>query len=561
MIFEEEDYTDYTYFLDHLRDFLDKIQKIKARDEKKKNIDRIIQISFRFSNEIAQSGDYFDAGEFLYSVAHFLEDFHFSAASELYKHNIKLWEELINKFSIQAKFHEIAEIYLKISEMYGEKLSDTKAQNENILKSIDYLKQEISLIRDLSEIGKLEARKLTQNFQNIADLYLKLENYRYAIRFYKRVIDFAKIYRYYNLLSYSYRQTASCYEEMDDYNRSKNVILDGIDYFSGLYQKLEEKNNNLALAQISQILKNLYQLLNNKDQYIVYSKKEAGSYINLAQTLEKKPENFQKIARYYRGAGLCYLDIDNNLIECASCFVLAGNYSEKIEDYNEAAINFSDAANVFKELNNFKLAYKNYVKSGDNYWKINSLNQSTECYLNAYDIVVEGNLEFNRYGIFNQIVRGLNKIAKEDLKNKKFFTAASLILESIKFYEKLDSAKDIFVRDMVRNVYRYYYKAANLKKVNNSHIVQSYVSASLCSILSGKLDKAREIMLEIDSNGKTVNNYKEMIEIIIEWVNNGTPVKIENFPYNLLRIIEGSEELMFLVNLFKNLQPPPKISS
>ena len=30
---------------------------------------------------------------------------------------------------------------------------------------------------------------------------------------------------------------------------------------------------------------------------------------------------------------------------------MAGNFSEKIEEYDEAAINFSDAANVFKELN------------------------------------------------------------------------------------------------------------------------------------------------------------------------------------------------------------------
>jgi tetratricopeptide (TPR) repeat protein len=535
---------------------LTEIHKFKDSSEKKKSIQRIVKFSINFSNKISESGDYFDAGEFLYSAAEILEELNFSNALELYKHNIKLWEKLIDNFTIQAKLHEIAEIYLKIADIYGDKLKNIKAQNNSILKSIYYLKQEINLIKDFSETGNIESRKLAQNYQNIADLYLKSSDFKNAIKFYKDVIELAKIYKYYDLLSFSYQQIASCYEELDDYTQSKDIILEGVDFFSNLFHEFEEKNENLALSQICQILKNLYNLLNDKDQFVNYSKKEAGAYINLAEDLEKRDENFQKIARYYRGAGLCYLEIDNNLIECASCFILAGNYSEKIEDYNETAINFFDAANVFKEINNFQMAYKHFVKAGDNFWKINNLNQSTENYLNAYDIAVEGNLKFNRFGIFNQIIRGLNKIAKEGLKNKQFFIAATLILESIKFYEQLDIAKDFFLREMVRNVYKYYYRAANLKKIGYSHIVQSYVLASLSSILNGKLGKAREIISELDSEGKTINIYKEMIELIIEWVSNGTPVKLENFPYNLRRIIEGSEEILYLLKLFRSLQPP-----
>ncbi|MFX0071681.1 MAG: hypothetical protein ACFFAO_11380 [Candidatus Hermodarchaeota archaeon] len=271
-----------------------------------------------------------------------------------------------------------------------------------------------------------------------------------------------------------------------------------------LFQVFEEKSDYLALAQINQILKSLYKLIDDEDQFVIYSKKEAGAYINLAESLEKKEEQLQKIARYYRGAALCYQEINNNLIESASCFVLAGNYSEKIEDYSEAAINFIDAAGVFKELKNFEMSYKHLVKAGDNFWKLNDYIHSTECYLNAYDMVIEGNLEFNRFGIFNQIVQGLNKIAKDDLKNKQFFTAATLILESIKFYEQLDIAKDFFLREMVRNVYKYYYRAANLKKIGYSHIVHSYVLASLSSILNGKIVKG-ERYVRCDSQSHIPN--------------------------------------------------------
>lgn len=230
---------------------------------------------------------------------------------------------------------------------------------------------------------------------------------------------------------------------------------------------------------------------------------------------------------------------------------MAGNYSEKIEVFNEAATNFFNAAVTFKELDNLEMTYKHYVKAGDNYWKVENVNDSTECYLNAYDIAVEGNLEYNKFGIFNQIVRGLNIIAKEGLKNKQFYTAATLIMESIKFYQQLDTAKDFLVNEMVKNVYRYYYRAANLKKIGYSHIVQSYVMAAISSILNGRPEKAQEILSEIELEGITVKKYKEIVKLIIKWVSEGKEIEFKNFPYDLQRLIEGSEEISYLLKFFK----------
>lgn len=421
--------------------------------------------------------------------------------------------------------------------------------------------QENKLLKGFKDGSNVETRKLTQNYQNIAELYVKASNFKKAIISYQAVIEIAKIYKYYDILSFSYQKIALCFEELDDYNKSKNIVLDGIDFFSNLFHEFEEKNENLELAQICQILKNLYNILDDEEKYLNYSRKEAGAYINLAESLEKNGENFQKIARYYRGAGLCYKESTDNLIESASCFILAGNYIEKDEDYSQAAINFLDAANIFQDLNNFEMSYKHCIKAGDNFWKIGDFYQSTECYLNAYDIAVEGSLEFNRYGIFNQIIRGLNKIAKEGIKNKQFYTAATLLLESIKFYEQLDIAQDYFLRQAVRSVYRYYYRAADLKKIGYSHIVHSYVLASLSLILNGKLKKAWKIISEIDSEGNTIKKYKEMIKQIIDWVYEGRKVEFQNFPYNLRRLIEGSEEIMYTLSLFKSLQPPTNLLS
>jgi len=467
----------------------------------------------------------------------------------LYKYSIKLWENQIAKYKSQAKLHEIAEIYLRIAEIYIEKLQDTKQERKNILHSINFLKQESKLLKEFDE-----SRKLAQNYQNIAELFCKIKDFKRAIRYYDLTINISKIFQYLDLLSYSYQQTSSCYKELDEFDKSKDSLSEAIEYFNLLFEEVEEKSDYIIIAQISQILKNLYELKEDEIQFINYAKKEAGAYINLAENLEKNKDNFQKIARYYRGAALCYQEINNNLIESASCFVLAGNYLERIEESDDAATNFFNAAVIFKELNNLEMAYKHYVKAGDNYWKAADVNDSTESYLNAYDIAIEGGLEFNKYGIFNQIVRGLNIIAKEGLKNKEFYTAATLILESIKFYQQLDTAKDFLLNEMINNLYKYYYKAANLKKIGYSHIVQSYILAAISSVLNGKIEKARKILSEIESEGYTVKKYKEMVELIITWVIEGKEIEFQEFPYGIQKIIQGSEEINYLLRLFKGFK-------
>ena len=100
-----------------------------------------------------------------------------------------------------------------------------------------------------------------------------------------------------------------------------------------------------------------------------------------------------------------------------------------------------------------------------------------------------------------------------------------------------------------------------MKKIGYSHIVHSYVLASLSLILNGKLKKAWKIISEIGSEGNTIKKYKEMIKMIIDWVYEGRKVEFQNFPYTLKRLIEGSEEIMYTLSLFKNLQPPTSLIS
>ncbi|MBA7522349.1 hypothetical protein ES705_14467 [subsurface metagenome] len=554
IIEEEENYTDYSDFLFNLRNTIDDLQNIHDYTKKEEVLHKLITSTINFSIELSDSGDNFEAAEFLSSASDLFEGFEPTEVFEIYKIIITFYEKQIESLKVQVKFHEIAELYLKIAELYGEKFQDEELEEQNIIKSIKYLKQEIKLIKDFNGTGTInETRKLAQNYQNIAELYLRIQDCIKAIRYYERVINISKNNNYFDILSFTYQRVASCYEELDDYNHAKEIMLDGIEYFQASSSKFKEKNNQLALSQIYQILKKFYSVLKEEKQFIRYSKKEAGAYINLAERLEKKADNFQKIARYYRGAALCYQEINNNLIECASCLYLGGNYSEKIEDYNEAAISYFDGATIFKELNNLEKAYKLFIKAGNNFWKVGNINDSTEAYLNANDVAIEGNLEFNRYGLFNEIVKGLNKIAKKGLKNKQFYTAATLILESIKYYEQLETAEDFLIFRMLKSVYRYYYKAASLKNISLSHIVHSYVLAALCCILRNEMDEALEIMSEIDYDTKTVKEYKDLIKYIVRILSEREVPTLDTLPFKFKKLVENSEEIIFLLDLCERM--------
>ena len=75
--------------------------------------------------------------------------------------------------------------------------------------------------------------------------------------------------------------------------------------------------------------------------------------------------------------------------------------------------------------------------------------------------------------------------------------------------------------------------------------------AAISSILNGNIDKALDVLSEIELEGYTVDKYKELVQIIIEWVSDGKEVELENFPYDIQRIITGSEEIGYLLRFFK----------
>ena len=105
--------------------------------ERDKFIQETISSSIEFSKEIAQSGEFFEAGEMLYSAAVIIEDIDFSEALKLYTYIIELYKKQIVDYKLQAKLHEIAELYLRIAEISMEKFQDVLAERKGRSLKID----------------------------------------------------------------------------------------------------------------------------------------------------------------------------------------------------------------------------------------------------------------------------------------------------------------------------------------------------------------------------------------------------------------------------------------
>lgn len=530
--------------------FIDQILTSENKENKKFLILELIKFISTEAKKIAEMGDFFEAAEILSSTANLLEEIDQDIAKELLKNAMKYWDKQIETCKKQAKFLEIAELYIKQADIHRDIFRNTKKEQENILYAIQFLNHEADVRLEFNE---LEA--VARTFQNIANLYNRISNFRKAIKFNKMAIKLAKEHGYYHILQYTYQQLFSCFSDLGDYNSAKEIVLVGIEYFASEALKYEQKDIlNLNLSALYQIIKKLYFMLNDTDNYVSYAKKEASTYISIAQSLGNDPTDAEKKGTLYRGAALCYNEIQNNLIECASCFFLAGNFFHSIQKNSDAAENYNNAAMVFGQIGNYQKAFDLYVKAALNYQKINVRN-SLENFLNAYDLTLNEDIEFNRNELYNYLIQGLNQYAKEKIKTKEFYSAATSILESLKFYSNLDSERfkpEIFA-EMVKRASKNYYKAASFKNIRPRNIRYAYFLSALSRLLLKQIDEAKKIMKEVNTNGNQVEKYKSIVNQIIEWINENKQILISDFPKNIQKFINRYDEVKYIISLFENI--------
>ncbi|MCK4238947.1 MAG: hypothetical protein KAX33_07495, partial [Candidatus Lokiarchaeota archaeon] len=190
-----------------------------------------------------------------------------------------------------------------------------------------------------------------------------------------------------------------------------------------------------------------------------------------------------------------------------------------------------------------------------NYQNINNVRNCLENFLNAYDLTLKEEIVFNRTELYNYLIQGLNKYAKQKIKTKEFYSAATSILESLKFYSNLDSERfnpEIFA-EMVKRASKNYYKAASFKTIRPRNIRFSYFLAALSRLLLKQIDEAKEIMKEVNTNGSRVEKYKAIVNQIIEWINEDKEILISDFPQNIQKFILRYDEVKYIISLFENI--------
>jgi hypothetical protein len=191
-----------------------------------------------------------------------------------------------------------------------------------------------------------------------------------------------------------------------------------------------------------------------------------------------------------------------------------------------------------------------YFKAGINYQNGKDLQPCLENFLKAYDLTLEANIQFNREELYNSIILGLNQFAKNKMRSKQFYIAATSILESLKFYTSTENFNSVLFLEMIKRVSNNYYKAANFKKIRKKNILYAYFLAAISSLLTNRIDKAKKIMNEIDSDGAIVERYKSIVNFIISLLNENKKVSIDNFPESLQNFIKRYDEVNYLISLF-----------
>lgn len=464
----------------------------------------------------------------------------------MYENAIIYWQEQIDLLKKQASFLEVAEIYLKIADINRDNFKNEKKERENIQYAIHFLKHKADVLLEFNEL-----EKLARIYQNIANLYSRISNLKKAIEFNKMAIKLARDHGFYQILSFTYQQLFICFSDLKDYNSAKEVLLIAIEYFANECLKYENEDIiNLNLSELYQIIKKLYNLLNDSDNYTSYAKKEASSYISIAQSLGDDKKDAERKGTLYRGAALCYREIQNNLIECSSCFFLAGNYFLSVEKFDDAGENYNNSAQIFEEIGNFQKAYELYIKAGKNYQDAKNLQPSIENFLNGHNLAIEKELSFDKKELYNALIQELNQFAKEKIRSKQFYIAATSILESIKLYANTENFNSILVAEMIKRVSKTYYKAANFKKIRKRNIRYAYFLSAMSSLLLNRIDKAKEIMAEIHSDGKAIEKSKAIVEFIIDRLEKKQEISIEIFPENLQNFINRYEEIKYIIELF-----------
>jgi hypothetical protein len=538
-----------------VKEALDKIQQAKKKQLKEHHLFQLLAFLISSSNDIAQEGDYYEAAGRLYSAAYYLEEFYPKEAKEIYIKSNEYYISYFNNLMKTGAVNEAANVALRISNIFNEKLNDNEKYKEYISKSIGLIANQIEILN-----GVGTHREICGKYQILSMLYMQIEDWENVIITAKLALEIAIKIKDYSIISNAYNDLFTVFQNLEQPKNAHNVLYESMDYFSKEASEYELKQELLPLSQLYQIIKNIHSQMRNFKKFQLYSRKEAGVYITLAKLGMLYNTGYAQIASYYRGAALCYRETEQNELDCASCFFLAGDYYLEAKKYMEASINYEDAAFAFEKIDNLDKTYELYIKAGEYAAKTKSLQPAIENFMSAYEVL--NRIEKDPRKVLNLLVKNLKLLGKIEEASQNYFAAATLQLEAAIYYEKYPERSSENLKEILLSAQKNYWNAITSDQSQHKRSIIAYTCA-LSAILSKILGKAQatndsmKILNKIDS--KTGKSYKKLSDLILVNLNSSEDLDLKQ-DKKMERLFNNSEEIkkafeLKFIQKISNLSP------
>ena len=232
---------------------------------------------------------------------------------------------------------------------YYQQLGDT-ANQRNILFN------ELELFKTIDDTNTV-----FQIYQTITNYYFNLGNTPYAIKYFNKTIDFAKLHSRKDLVSYGYFQMAGMFEDIGDYKNAK-------DYYTkvkALWIELKDTRLAWVINKIGSCYAGLHDLPNALkcfNESIDLSKKTSDSDENKSKGITRtilEIANAYKFNNEYKNAVISYqkaLEMAKKLSGFEDvqfqCLNRIGNTYRDAKNYDSALVYIARGLNLAKELNN-----------------------------------------------------------------------------------------------------------------------------------------------------------------------------------------------------------------
>ncbi len=526
-------------------EFGKKIQSIKDLEQRRVQAREFLKILLEIVQKEQSVHNLYDVAETFYSTGNQIEKLDIKLASEYFQKSLDTWEKIVSSPQLLGKFSELGQIHLNIARICREKFSNSAKENQHLEEAIHLFLQDIQLMSSLGNIPKV-----AQLYYTLGELYIRIDQAPNALKFFKEAASIAKEIQYSRLLFNSIEMQAKLYRSNGQDEKHTNLINQGIeDLLDEVTEIKGPPLNELRVAEIYQFVKKLYSLLDNPLEFSHYSKKEANEYIKLAKKKQKEG-NLNECASLYRGAALCFREI-NQHVDAGSCFHLAANFFHTGKQNDSSEENYLDAAREFERAKNLEKAADLYHSAAEISIERRNYDAAIDAFSIAYDLIdgtpgTENSKKKEQLGHKTAIL--LSQVAQMRADHGNFPLAGILFLEAAVFLRRVNADWSTFLLPQLRLAVQNFHNAF-LNGLKSSIIEDSVaiwgVQTAIGGWIMGNPDLPEEINLKITVTAKMPHRTEalDLLQVISTAMEEHTHEFFSGLRNETKKFFESSPEL------------------